>query len=62
MVIKDGGSTDGSLAYVEEVFGGAIRTEKDAQGKVKLINQSDRGIYDAMNQAVVQATGRYVYF
>ncbi len=62
VVIKDGGSTDGSLAYVEEVFGGAIRTEKDAQGKVKLINQSDRGIYDAMNQAVVQAMGRYVYF
>jgi glycosyltransferase involved in cell wall biosynthesis len=52
-VIKDGGSTDGSLeAYAQ-----------DAPGYAPLIaRQADGGIYDAMNQALSHATGRFVLF
>lgn len=50
VVIKDGGSTDGS-------------TERIVQNeKIRLITQKDKGIYDAMNQAVRYAGGEYLFF
>ncbi len=50
IIVKDGGSTDGSL-------------EKLLQNdKVKLYQQKDTGIYDAMNQAVKYAGGEYLFF
>lgn len=52
-VVKDGGSTDGSVEILDE-FG-------NSDG-VELLRQSDRGIYDAMNQALSSATGEYVHF
>lgn len=53
VIVKDGGSKDGSLACIWEIF------EKD---RVKLIEKKDQGIYDAMNQAAAQAAGDYVYY
>ena len=53
VIIKDGLSTDGSLDGAIDGF---------PEGKVRLIREKDRGIYDAMNQAVGQAKGAYVYF
>lgn len=53
VIIKDGGSKDGSLACIGEIF------DKE---KVKLIEEKDQGIYDAMNQAAAQAAGDYVYY
>lgn len=53
VIVKDGGSKDGSPACIREIF------EKD---KVKLIEKKDQGIYDAMNQAAAQAAGDYVYY
>ncbi len=54
VIVKDGGSQDDSLEIalmlVEEV------------GNVTVIQKRDTGIYDAMNQAVKKAVGRYVYF
>lgn len=72
VVIKDGGSEDGSLAAVEEIFPAQI--QKCGQGqkaadnesmqfpKVRLYREKDSGIYDAMNQAAERAEGRYVYY
>lgn len=52
VVIKDGGSSDGSLSFVEEI----------ADKRIRLISAGDTGIYDAMNQAVSESAGKYVYF
>lgn len=53
VVVKDGLSKDGSLERIGEGF---------PEGKMRLFCQKDRGIYDAMNQAVGKANGAYVYF
>ena len=50
IVIKDGGSSDGSLADIP------------ADSRVKLFESADRGIYDAMNQALAHLKGQYVLF
>lgn len=50
IVVKDGMSTDDSIEKLPE------------DSRIKVIRKEDRGIYDAMNQAVAQAAGDYVYF
>lgn len=50
IVIKDGGSTDNSLSLIPE------------DPRVHVISRKDRGIYDAMNQAVCHVSGEYVLF
>lgn len=50
VIIKDGLSTDGSLYEIEN------------QKKVRIIRKKDEGIYDAMNQAVLESSGEYLYF
>ena len=50
LIIKDGGSSDGS----------ADRIEHDAH--IRAITSKDSGIYDAMNQALREARGEYVCF
>jgi len=50
IIIKDGGSADGSVSSVKERPGQKIVVEKDA------------GIYDAMNRAAELGSGEYVYF
>ena len=52
MLIKDGGSTDGSLDAVKRLCDTRIRIEKS----------KDSGIYDAMNQAAGMALGEYIIF
>lgn len=49
-LIKDGGSTDGSLEALP------------AHERIRVEVSRDTGIYDAMNQAVPLAKGRYVNF
>lgn len=53
VIVKDGISRDGSLACIAEIL------DKD---KVKLIEEKDQGIYDAMNQAAARAGGEYIYY
>ena len=53
-IIKDGGSTDGSIESVSSLL--------ESDSRIRLTSCPDSGIYDAMNQALEQAQGRYVYF
>lgn len=57
VIVKDGGSKDGSLD--------ALRTylqESGAPQQVRILEQPDTGIYDGMNQATRAAQGEYLYF
>ncbi len=56
VIIKDGGSKDGSLNFLTEE--GIL--EKYPQ--IRLITQPDKSIYDGMNQAVSYVNGKYVQF
>ena len=51
-IVVDGNSTDGSVDFLH-----SISSEID-----KLIVESDKGIYDAMNKGLAAATGEYVWF
>jgi glycosyltransferase involved in cell wall biosynthesis len=51
-IVIDGNSTDGSIDFLN-----SISSEID-----KLIIESDKGIYDAMNKGLAAATGDYVWF
>lgn len=50
IIVKDGGSYDGSLVGLPQAT------------KIKLIVSDDTGIYDAMNQGLSHCTGQYVLF
>jgi glycosyltransferase involved in cell wall biosynthesis len=50
IIVKDGGSTDGSVEKLQ------------THEKVRIFCQKDNGIYDAMNQALCHAEGDYIYF
>ncbi|MDE7253184.1 MAG: sulfatase-like hydrolase/transferase [Acetatifactor sp.] len=50
IVVKDGGSRDGSLKTLPE------------DSRIRLIEEPDGGIYEAMNQAVQRAEGEYLLF
>lgn len=58
VVVKDGGSTDGSMekltAYLEQW--------QEGIGRVEIAACRDSSIYDGMNQAVNYAKGDYLYF
>jgi len=57
VILKDGGSTDGS---VEKWKRGAAQFP--GAERVKIHVEKDRGIYDAMNQAVAYAEGKFLLF
>ena len=50
IIVKDGFSTDGSVEKLP------------ADDRIHLVRKQDTGIYDAMNQAVAEATGDYLIF
>lgn len=52
-IIQDGGSTDHTLAIVEEY---------QKKYDIKLYSEKDSGLYNAMNRAVRHATGEYILF
>lgn len=49
-VVQDGGSTDGTLAWLEGL--------NDA--RIRFISEKDSGIYDALNKAVHRAKGEWI--
>lgn len=50
IVVKDGMSTDGSVEVLPQ------------DERIRIFKEKDKGIYDAMNQAVEKVKGEYVYF
>lgn len=50
ILVKDGGSTDGSIGQLPE------------DSRIRLFQEKDSGIYDAMNQAAGRVRGHYVLF
>ena len=58
ILIKDGGSKDDSLLFLDEP-GSIYEENKD---KIRVVNTKDKSIYDAMNQAVKYAKGDYYIF
>lgn len=59
VIVKDGGSADGSLDFAGEL---AEAWEKEEGRRIKIIRKKDKGIYDAMNQASLEAEGKFLYF
>lgn len=57
VILKDGGSRDGALDVLRRYLPGRALAER-----VRIIEQPDIGIYDAMNQAAGSARGEYYYF
>lgn len=57
IVIKDGGSKDGSVQKIKDKY-----ENKDMYKHIKIYEQKDSSIYDAMNQAVRLANGDYCIF
>ncbi len=53
LIIKDGGSKDDTLSICKEY-------EPKFEGKMRIISEPDKGIYDAMNQGIAAATGDVV--
>ena len=75
VIVKDGGSTDGfveawsdggesakSISHDTAARAFEKSRPKNAQGKVRFYKEQDKGIYDAMNQAVSHALGDFVLF
>ena len=50
IIIKDGKSTDDTLNNIPE------------DGRIKVFSEPDRSLYDAMNQAILYSSGRYLIF
>ncbi len=59
VIIKDGGSTDGS---VDAWLRAWQKREGESSETVHLYQEPDGGIYDAMNQAVSHARGEFLLF
>ena len=55
IIIKDGMSMDGSLDSL-------IQEADRGDSRIRIHSQADKGIYDAMNQAVGYAKGDYLFF
>lgn len=53
LIVKDGGSSDGSLEEIQDLL---------SDPRVRVYQEKDTGIYDAMNQAVSHASGKYLFF
>lgn len=56
VILKDGGSTDGSLEKLQQ------QGYFDNKKQIVIQQKKDRSIYDGMNQAVSFVKGRYVQF
>lgn len=59
IIIKDGGSKDGSLSALAADPLVSAEVQED---RIRLVSEPDKGIYDAMNRAVKECHGDYILF
>jgi len=59
VIVKDGGSKDGSVDALETFTESLGEAEKE---RIRVIRQPDKSIYEGMNQATDYAKGAYYYF
>lgn len=59
VVIKDGGSKDGSVESLKKQM---LGFDTGMRNRIRLFEEKDSSIYDGMNQAVEKAEGKYLYF
>ena len=57
VVLKDGGSKDGSVERWKRE-----NASHPGFGRVRVLEEKDKGIYDAMNQAAAHALGEFLIF
>ena len=57
VIVKDGGSGDGSLDALRSYL-----QEQELAKRVRILEQPDSSIYEGMNQAADAARGEYYYF
>ena len=56
VILKDGGSTDGSLEALQK------QGFFENKNQIRIIQKKDKSIYDGMNQAISYTEGRFVQF
>lgn len=57
VILKDGGSSDGSVErWLQE------NESRPGREKIRVFSEKDKGIYDAMNQAAARAEGDFLIF
>lgn len=59
VVVKDGGSKDGSVDALRTLL---EQYDEDMKKRIRIFEERDSSIYDGMNQAVAKAEGEYLYF
>lgn len=59
-IIVDGASADNTLKLVHEYEENNSRT--NGEHVVRVVSESDRGLYDAMNKGIAMAQGDYIVF
>ncbi len=57
-LIVDGASTDNTLSLVRQY----VERNSQPQHNIRIVSESDRGLYDAMNKAISLAEGDYIVF
>lgn len=64
VIMKDGGSRDGSTDMWKNTADGRAETEfgSSAVSRVHFFDEPDKSIYDAMNQAVSHTNGEFILF
>lgn len=58
IIVKDGGSKDGSLEKMQEY----LQNDSEFASRVQVVQTPDKSIYDGMNQALEYARGAFFYF
>ena len=59
VVVKDGGSKDDSLENLEVYL---EQCDETVKARIRIIRESDKSIYEGMNQATTYAEGKFYYF
>ena len=57
-LIVDGGSTDHTLSLVRQY----VERNAQPQHNIRIVSESDKGLYDAMNKAIGLCEGDYIVF